>query len=105
MQQSGSCTAGEELTEKDGDGVGSTVDVIVGCDGANEGSKEGAEGCAVGCSDGKGDVEGLSDGGGPKLKPVGKMQSGDFIGAHWLLIEQTEPGLQHLEAALLQPAL
>ena len=81
------------------------MDVIVGCDGANEGSKVGAEGCKVGLTDGEDEVDGLSDGGGPKLKPVGKEQKGDFIGAHWLLTEQTEPGLQHLEVALLQPVL
>ena len=105
MQQSGSCTAGEELTEKDGVGVGNTVDLIVGCDGANEGSKEGDEGCVEGFTDGGDEVDGLSDGGGPKLKPVGKEQKGDFIGSHWLLTEQTEPGLQHVELALLQPVL
>lgn len=59
--------AGEELTEKDGVGVGSTVDSIVGSEGINVGSGDGFVGCNEGSTDGWEEVEGLSDGEGPRL--------------------------------------
>ena len=46
LQQSGSCMAGEELTEKDGVGVGNTVDSVVGSEGINVGSADGVVGCS-----------------------------------------------------------
>ena len=68
--------AGEELTENDGVGVGNNVDPTVGWEGINVGSEVGIEGSAVGSTEGKNEVEGLSDGDGPKLKPVGNEQYG-----------------------------